>query len=167
MLLEGPAGTSRPQVFCSVPTRLTYPNLILAATVDLAKSAPSRATETINSNHNFEISRPARYIRHENKHIEQFLHPKRFWNHQNHVHFGLARCDFRDYITLVTWWNLLCSDSLWKPAFGRDYVGTTCIHYWETVVVTVISYWLSIKPCEHYSSKIRKLYFSLHSMKLS
>ena len=51
IVLEGPAGTSRPQVFCSVPTRLTYPNLILAATVaDLAKSAPSRATE----HHKFE-----------------------------------------------------------------------------------------------------------------
>ena len=50
-LLEGPAGTSRPQVFCSVPTRLTYPNLILAATVaDLAKSAQIRATE----HHKFE-----------------------------------------------------------------------------------------------------------------
>ena len=50
LILEGPAGTSRPQVFCSVPTRLTYPNLILAATVDLAKSAPHRATE----HHKFE-----------------------------------------------------------------------------------------------------------------
>ena len=37
-------------IYCSVPTRLTYPNLILAATVDLAKSAPSRATE----HHKFE-----------------------------------------------------------------------------------------------------------------
>ena len=111
-LLEGPAGTDRPK---SVFMRLS------ATVANIVKVAPQCATNA---------TRWTPYLR-------LFFQPRVFWARQ--VSYG-AETIFSDflerseacsfwagalwfwcyYITLLTWWKFLCSDSLWKPAFGRD-----------------------------------------------